>query len=363
MQWKSEKKADIARKWIQELKARSDFQSLDLRAKMVTDFIRIQEDNFKKAYVLATKLNLPPPSEPGDLGYQERWFEDRSTSRSPAGQVKRLCHYFDRLYHTLAPLYSTNSGALNSSIPEVTMSTGLETFEEPDLSSSASSSRADGFSLSPSPVSSRSSIESPAVDISYQCPPSSLANNSLTKYIPTYILEDNDPGDEVSRISQPCVSEKAQFTFKFPRTGTAPIPVPVLSSCTEVELAPVSLTKGLSEQFQDLDVMDITNEIAENNVLRSIPSPAMQPSSQTSDNCTLRSKRCSIKSLSPSLQPRDLRQEGLPNVHKAKRHRTDPGAPNLGLAKRNTEFECLGNSTTNLIRRSTYGTAGLITSD
>jgi Homeobox KN domain len=92
----------MVRQWIDELHTRPEFGGLDLRAKMLTEFIRNQEKKFQAAWCLADELG--DDSGHGVEKDIEFVFVDKSPLQpSSAQQRKSICQFYDLLHPVLAP--------------------------------------------------------------------------------------------------------------------------------------------------------------------------------------------------------------------------------------------------------------------
>lgn len=248
VKWTKEKKTDIVRKWILELRERPEFQKLNFRVRMIADFIRTQEKNFRKAFALAQELNLPPPIvRTGRSAVQLHFVDSKSTSKTPKEQVEHACHYFDRLYHTLAPkFYSVDSTPQRPPSPYFAddHSTSLpptpRVFER---SPSASPLPSDDTCFSIPSDSSRSTPEIPN-DLIRKFP---CSFTTIPIHKPTCTAEDRRP--PLSSFGME--SSEPLFTFLIPRHGDAPIPTPIPKYSTASESSE-AITGALSDAFETM---------------------------------------------------------------------------------------------------------------
>jgi len=200
--WMKEKKAKLAREWISELKSRHEFQHLDLKWNMVTDFLRSQEKKFRKAFALAAELGLPPPSPYATSGFRVQLVDNPLQTKNPKEQVKRVCHYFDRLYHTLAP-------------PQADIGSAPE-------------------QRCPSPVLARSPIQSTGFSDDFGHDNETLPH-SHSPVATSESCSIFDISSQASSRSTPDAIEEVQFTFETISHGFPPRPVPKPSFIPRLE--------------------------------------------------------------------------------------------------------------------------------
>lgn len=256
-QWATGKKVDVVRRWIQEMKKRPEFQNLGLRVKMITEFIRTQEKKFAKAFELARELGIPPPSGPSHTLVQIQFAADLPSAKTPREQVESVCHYFDRLYHTLAPNFLPLDPPVPS--PCVLENVRITLSSIPSITSSLSSPLpSDYFDSSPSSQSSRSTPEIPGPPNAtpqlppYNLPPetiilrsalhedsvteSSILPSSTESWFSESPFSMHEFDSNVARCSSRAKREPfkvPEFTFHLPKHGVAPIPVPRLQESSE----------------------------------------------------------------------------------------------------------------------------------
>jgi hypothetical protein len=229
--WTNQKKQQAAKRWIEELKRYPQFRNIPLKPRMVVAFIRCQERNFEKAIKRAQELKLPPPepalrTDPFNSELEIEFITDPNMPKRPKNEIDRLCHYFNQMYHTLAPLHN-----LHDRIPSRTASPPPEIEdEEPTLEaiyfdspSTARTSSPDTFRFSTPSSSLRSVSETPSLsDISLQ--------------IPRYGFPPIPAAGPFSTVKQGIggghhtvspVARERQFSFHTPMMGRAPIPIPI----------------------------------------------------------------------------------------------------------------------------------------
>jgi len=190
--WMKEKKAKLAREWISELKSRHEFQYLDLKCHMVTDFLRSQEKKFQKAFALATELRLLPPLPCATSEFRVQLVDKPLQEGNPKEQIERICHYFDRLYHILAP---PQRHIVSATDPCTTPVRTTSSFQDISFSE-------DFGDFNETPPSSYSSVATP---------------ESCSIF---------DVSSQASSRSTPGAGEEVQFTFKTISHGFPPRPIP-----------------------------------------------------------------------------------------------------------------------------------------
>ena len=253
---------------------------------MITDFIRTQEKNFQKAFALAQELNLPQLKTLVSRSADQLYFvESTSASKTPRELVENACHYFNRLYHTLAPNFN--------SIENCTL-LGSPTSQAFEGSSSASPSSTDDFNLSIASASSRSTPES--LD-----PHEIISNPPAYGLVPipisqrTYMPESR-PSPSVRPTPEKYNSElsESRFAFQVPVGSGAPIPIPVPSTGKAADLPENPITPSrLSNSFQGLQI----------NSCRSLnmPFPSISPTS----SCPMLPSECSRNTSKKRKRQRD----------------------------------------------------------
>lgn len=91
----------MVRQWIDELRTRPEFRDLDLRTKMLTEFIRNQEKKFRAARCFAEELDEFEYEGDHDVEFV---FVDKFPSKPSSTRQKRsICQYYDLLHLVLAP--------------------------------------------------------------------------------------------------------------------------------------------------------------------------------------------------------------------------------------------------------------------
>lgn len=158
--WKKQKKTEIARGWVEELRGEPYLKDLELKPQIIVQFIRCQERNFAKAHTRAIQIGLPPPQSPlppqqdrTDSSIQfsiealnPESFIDKNSATSV---VTRICHYYDRLYYTLIPPCSS-AHSVNPDRPaldtEITCTSPIS-FQPHEHPETASSSHTDEHSV------------------------------------------------------------------------------------------------------------------------------------------------------------------------------------------------------------------------
>src|SRR5579859_935645 len=282
--WTTQTKTKVARSWISELKAQAAFKELSLTIKQVTEFIRVQEKRFTIALTRARELNLAPPDRPSQCLISEDCGISLTFVEEPDGrhkhEVKRICHYFDMLYHTLSPSQTAredgafrlpDSTQCDTDVPqcyhevqaeETGAAASLDALQEsrpnsPLLQSISNSSSLENYTTSDdSPassaqlqeeksVSSYSALSSSTLSVNDDydstddlrfsvstLPTRATSESSDITGITSNILRYGSPPKARVHLS-PCsaISEhsskldnEAAFSFHLPRTGGAPIP-------------------------------------------------------------------------------------------------------------------------------------------
>ena len=272
--WTKEKKVNVAKRWIQELKTRQEFQDIDLRVKMVTEFIRTQEKKFARAFKLAQDLNLPPPAELTNSDIRIQFVEGPSLPRTAKERVDNACFYFYQLYHTLAPNLSTISLPSSCDFEDISIAN----------SSSVTPVLRDDYRFSPAPQSSRSTSERPG-------PPKLTSPNPMYGFPPKPIFEgtfstarrglcQND--SSFNALFDESNSQKPQFIFQICNEGRAPIPIPVVSSKTR-HSENTKINQRFCDCFRTLEVVDVNTDISKKGYIRL--APAVGDSSEIGTHC------------------------------------------------------------------------------
>jgi len=97
-EWTTEKKAPIARRWISELTSLSKFQNVHLTSKMVTEYIRHQENKFKAALSRAEQLNIPSQDLDRGISMDLDFSGQVGKSKEWQIEVQRICPFFADFY-------------------------------------------------------------------------------------------------------------------------------------------------------------------------------------------------------------------------------------------------------------------------
>jgi hypothetical protein len=293
----------VARGWIEELKRHLQFTEIPLKPKMIVEFIRSQEKSFEKAVKRARELGIPPPKpvpsiDPFRLELEIEFITGPRTSKQSKSEMDSICHYFNQLYDTLAPLHSFDDR--NSCEPP--SRPGIEDNASPSNSSPAISlstvgaASPDEFQFSSGPHSSRSVSETPSLlDIT-----STVSQNCVQPMLGAKPISIATNDNANMQITESDPAEGRLFTFHTPTFGRAPIPIPIPSKMiAELSRHPAATVNGLSNRFEGLSFRD--NNL-ESNVFGSLQSsPLPCPPSVSSETCSHKRKRSTPRAPLPTI--------------------------------------------------------------
>lgn len=223
---------------------------------MIVDFVRSQERNFEKALKRALELGMPPPEvvqhmDTLDFGMEIVSVTTPLMPKQSKSEVDHLCHYFNSLYHTLAPLHSSASHSFSTTHSPIPDDPDQEQSHNPPLTNDSTSIRSTSpnrFRFSSSASSSSLTPGTPdqlePTLKSLHCGHQRQVTEESNLLLSTSII-----GSDSSMEALHESDNDMQFSFRVPQTGGAPIPVPVPVSQSRETLGAVPATWGLSETF------------------------------------------------------------------------------------------------------------------
>lgn len=228
--WTTERKTEIARQWITEVKDHEKCRGTRITPKMVTEFLRAQEKNFEKALQRSKELKLSAPhsTRAAEVDLDLDFNGLVGKPRSAKVEVQRICPYYNQLYPALAGPMAT---AVSSTEP------AISAHPQREISSARHPC--------PSPVLAKSPIHTIGFfeDFGDFNETSPHSHSSVATPGSCSIF---DASSQASSRSTPTTVEEIQFTFQTIVHGFPPRPIPKSTCIVYTEPNTPAVSSALS---------------------------------------------------------------------------------------------------------------------